>query len=427
MKRGSPWVWGLVILSSLLLVTSCSGRSKNTLIYWHPFAPGTRMGMAEEKLIAEFEKQHPDIKVKALYVSWQDFDTKLQTAIAGKTPPGVAMIDRFVTATYAYRQALTPLNQYFDKLDMSPSDFWDATWNEATWQGQLWAVPHHTDVRALYYRTDHFEEVGLDPNKPPRDWKELYEYAWKLTKRDENGNFVRIGFMPHWGNWYIYGWGWINGGHFISPDGRKITCNDPKIVEALQWEVNFIKSFGYESVEAFGSSYSGGQSFDLFIAGKLSMKIDGDWYMGDLKKWGPDVPFKVAPPPPPKKGMPTVSWSGGFALAIPAGVKGKQLEMALEFIKFRSHYEAQATFGKLTGAMPALIKAAKDVYVDDPRKEVFLKLMKVTKYRPVTPVAKFYWDKVIEAEQKAIAGLATPQEALNRAAEMVQKELDKTL
>ncbi|MBM3301229.1 MAG: extracellular solute-binding protein, partial [Deltaproteobacteria bacterium] len=43
------------------------------------------------------------------------------------------------------------------------------------------------------YRKDYFEEAGLDPNKPPKNWKELHEFARKLVKRDSAGNVLRGG------------------------------------------------------------------------------------------------------------------------------------------------------------------------------------------------------------------------------------------
>jgi multiple sugar transport system substrate-binding protein len=56
------------------------------------------------------------------------------------------------------------------------------------------------ETRPLVYRKDFFEEVGLDPNKPPTTWDELREYAEKLVIR-QGGKVTRAGIdIPYVGN-----------------------------------------------------------------------------------------------------------------------------------------------------------------------------------------------------------------------------------
>ena len=49
-----------------------------------------------------------------------------------------------------------------------------------------------------------FKEAGLDPNQPPATWKEMVEYAQKLTKRDASGKVTQWGVQipssgfPYW-------------------------------------------------------------------------------------------------------------------------------------------------------------------------------------------------------------------------------------
>ncbi|MGE9294175.1 MAG: extracellular solute-binding protein, partial [Puniceicoccales bacterium] len=44
----------------------------------------------------------------------------------------------------------------------------------------VWTLPTSTLVRALFYRKDHFQAAGLDPNRPPRTWDELLTAARQL-------------------------------------------------------------------------------------------------------------------------------------------------------------------------------------------------------------------------------------------------------
>ena len=50
--------------------------------------------------------------------------------------------------------------------------------------GKTWGIPFQRSTIVLYYNKEAFKEAGLDPNRPPANWKEMAEYAQKLTKRD---------------------------------------------------------------------------------------------------------------------------------------------------------------------------------------------------------------------------------------------------
>ena len=58
---------------------------------------------------------------------------------------------------------------------------------------------------------------------------------------------------------------------------------------------------------------------------------------------------------------------------------------------------------------------------------VFLELMEVSKYRPVTPVGKLLWDEHVRAVDQAVRAGVDPHEALSRSNRTVQEQLDRVL
>jgi len=58
-------------------------------------------------------------------------------------------------------------------------------------------------VPLLYYNKIPFREVGLDPEKPPKDLDELKEIAAKFVKRDSHGNLMRTGLALDINSWYL--------------------------------------------------------------------------------------------------------------------------------------------------------------------------------------------------------------------------------
>ena len=81
----------------------------------------------------------------------------------------------------------------------------------------IWALPRSTLIRALQYRRDLFTEVGLDPDKPPRTWEELEEYARRLTQPDK-GTFGLMFSRGPSAAWDWIGFLWSLGGDAVAQD-----------------------------------------------------------------------------------------------------------------------------------------------------------------------------------------------------------------
>ena len=129
-------------------------------------------------------------------------------------------------------------------MGVKPEDYYDPCWKEAIYQGKVYAIPNTTDDRFLFYNRTMFRRAGLDPDRPPRTWSELLDYAKKLTIADKNGAIKQIGFIPNWGNSWLYLYSWQNQGEFMSPDGRTCTMNNQYSVDALKYMVSVYDELG---------------------------------------------------------------------------------------------------------------------------------------------------------------------------------------
>ena len=431
-----------LFIISLFLLTVIA-HAKTRLTVWG--FPEDELWVGIQAQAKAFEKTHPDIEVVMGSPGGHGGmdQQKLMTAIAGGYAPDVVWQDRFMISDWASRDAFIPLDDFIKRDHINPADYYEATWKEACYQGKLYGLPWNTDCRALYYNRTLFRQVGLDPDKPPKTWKELEAYTLKLNKV-EHGEPVRMGFIPNSGNSWLYLYGWENGGEFMSPDGRKCTLNDPKIVEALDWMTKFYDKLGGRAkmVSRFESSFQSlGQ--DAFMIGKIAMKIDGNWVLDNIIRYHPELDFGVAPPPVPE-GKPPVTWSGGFSLVIPRNAH--HVDAAWEFIKWMNSYEGwkyagdyQKEFNRKQGRnwfipqIPANKIVARQIFDDfklaDPKFDKainnFLTLMDSSRYRPVTPVGSLLWDEHARAYENATLHNMSPQQACDEGTLKVQKELDR--
>ncbi len=415
-----------------------------------------------EARITAFERMHPHIHVSVLSMGAGSMNPqKLMTAIAGGIPPDVIRQDRFTIGDWASRGAFLPLDSFLKGQKPGPyaikeSHFYPACWKEAVYQGHVFAIPSSTDDRALYYNKTLFREAGLNPNKPPQTWGQLYRDSIKLTKLNPDGSFKSIGFIPNYGNSWLYLYSWQNGGEFMSPNGRTCTINNPYTVGALQFMVKIYDALGgVTKVDSFASGFQPNE-LDPFLTGKVAMKIDGDWVLDSIARYNPSLDYGVAPAPVPRDRLLQIgrfkghhrfiTWSGGFSYAIPRGAK--HLKQAWEFIQWMTSpaaglvdARAQQAYNRSQGRpyVPTLSAnkrvneevfkqyAPKDPKFREPLR-FFINLMRVSKFRPVTFVGQLLWDQQVQAMDEATHHHETgetPYQALTKARRMVQIQLNK--
>ncbi|HEQ60422.1 MAG TPA: extracellular solute-binding protein, partial [Firmicutes bacterium] len=430
----------LVILSALLaLGLPVCGAETVRMTLWN--LPETRLFHGVREAIREFERRTGVVVDTGASGNLTD-QQKLMTAAAAGTPPDLLWQDRFTISSWAFRGAFLPLDEYIQRDGIRQEDYYDACWNEVVYDGQVYGLPWNTDARALFYNRDIFAAEGLD--HPPRDWEELQQYAARLTQfHQAKGYYERIGFAPNYGNAWLYLYGWLNGGRFMKDQGRTCSLADPAIVEALQYMTETYDLVGgAQRVTAFEVSSQLEGVADPFLAGRIAMKIDGNWVLDYLVKYKPEFNFGVAPPPAPK-GKPPLTWSGGFAWAIPKDADHP--ELAWELAKWLNSEEAwlyageaQVQFNRREGFpyyIPMLSANRKishrmaerftpDLPTYREAVEVFLNLLEVSKFRPVTPVGTLLWDEHARAMDQAIRHVYSPQRALEEAQRRVQRELD---
>ena len=185
-------------------------------------------------MIKAYSDAHPTVDVNATAIGDIVFgDQKYLTAVAGGTGPDAAVQNRHTFFQFAAKGLYQDVTPWMDKSGMKTEDFAPVQMAESTWDGKVYGLPMFTDVRYLFWNTDHFEEVGLDPTKPPTTLEELAAYTDKLNVK-KGDKMERYGFVPYlWGNSWMWLYGFLNKAPAISEDKRTILADDPKWVETL--------------------------------------------------------------------------------------------------------------------------------------------------------------------------------------------------
>ncbi|MBW3623584.1 MAG: extracellular solute-binding protein [Armatimonadetes bacterium] len=458
-SRSPRWRGALLLLACMMglsgaVVAPAHAQKRVKLVVWGLQSSEETKG--QDAQVAEFERRNPHIDVSLLSMGAGGMDPqKLMTSIAGGVPPDLINQDRFTIGDWASRDTFMALD---DLIRTNPGpiqakDYYPAAWNEALYRGKVYAIPSGIDDRALYYNRKLFREAGLDPDRPPLTWEELEQYAVRLTKKNPDGSYKSIGFIPNYGNSWLYLYSWQNGGEFMDPTGRKATLANPYTKEALDYMVRvYDKLGGVERVNAYQAGFQG-NALDPFFIDKVAMKIDGNWVLNNIARYAPDLDFAVAPAPVPAERLagkerfagqpPYITWSGGFSFAIPRGARNVneawafiQWMNSVESNRIRNRVQREYNLSKgrpyvpnLSANIPVNEAIFREFAPENPRLrnslKVFLDLLPVAKYRPVTFVGQRLWDEHVRAFEQATRHKKTSALALLDGQRVVQKELNK--
>jgi multiple sugar transport system substrate-binding protein len=427
MKRGLA----LILVSFLLigLLAGCAGEQKAEaektkdgkviVNFWTFWGSETRRPIIE-KIIDDYNQSQDKVFVKHTFLPWGDIWTKNLASVAAGNPADVIINDINTVSQRAENKQVEDLSKYAD--ESFKQQFYPHLWDTVEYKGKPYAVPFNTDTRLLFYNKKAFKEAGLDPNKPPTTWAELEEYAKKLDVK-KGDNYERIGFYPLWGSAGASSWmtNADNGKGFI--DNGELAIDTPNKVEALEWILGWKERLGENTVQSFQAEF-GSEQANPFIAEKVAMWVDVGTFYTQLRDYGQDVEFGVAPIPSKEEGTGNWAEGGGFVAEIPKGAKHPK--EAMDFIKYLTSVDAQKYWAVKNYDNVANKEAAEATVAElkGPDKIVYeatVKNLEQTKMFPVPVEYPDYHSRINPQIDHALLGKISPEKALEKAEEDVEK------
>ncbi|UCH33597.1 MAG: ABC transporter substrate-binding protein [Armatimonadota bacterium] len=353
-------------------------------------------------------------------------DTRIFRAITAGTPPDFFFLWRTsYIGALAANGAVRPLDEFMQGSRIREDDFIPGALEQCRYHGKLYAVPFLIDAAGLYWNRDVFGEAGLDPDHPPETLEELLDLAVKLTKRDERGNLVRLGFQPP----PIHEVMALFGGQLTDPETGRITANHPRNVEALEWYVRMCDVQGgglrMDSFKAGFGEYNSPNH--QFFVGKVAIMFNGEWWPSYVTRYSPTTDYAVTSLPYPRKypQYKGTTFLGGNFAAIPT--ESEHPEGAWAFIEWMQSRRAQVEFSKVMHGLPNVRSAifAPELTEGNREKEAFGEMCRIAALGkgaifPPTPVNVAYMTELETVAQRAARKAVTPRDGL----EQVQQRLE---
>ncbi|MFO1315291.1 MAG: ABC transporter substrate-binding protein [Burkholderiales bacterium] len=336
-----------VAAAALALAVPVARAQPVEVSFYYPVAVGGPITKIIDGFAADFEKENPQIKLKPIYSgSYQESITKALTAVKSGEPPVMSILLSTDMFTLIDEDAIIP----FDGLLRTPDDqawlksFYPAFMENSQTGGKTWGIPFQRSTIVLYYNKEAFKEAGLDPNRPPANWKEQVEYAEKLTKRDASGKVTQWGIqIPSSGfpYWLFQALAIQAGTNLMNQAGTETYYDRPEVIEGLTYWVDLVKKYKVhpEGIVEWGTTPKD------FFERKVAMMWTTTGNLTNVKN-NAKFDFGVAMLPAGKqRGSPT---GGGnfyiFAKSTPA-----QRDAALKFIKWVTTPQRAAQWGIDTG------------------------------------------------------------------------------
>lgn len=367
-----------------------------------------------------FQAKHPGVDVEVQYVPWGDASKKFQTALAGGEGPDITEVGNTDTQSWAAQDAFADITDrvkgWSEARDIVPS----LLANDQV-DGRTVALPWYAGVRAVYYRTDWFTELGL---RPPKTQAELIEAAKKIqaAKPGVAGLAVAGDY-----NFALFPFIWANGGEIALREGGtwKSGIDAPAAKRGIDVYTGLVTR---DQVSPPASiSWNELEPQKQFALNKAGMIIAGNWAQTEMAKDNPDITKVMGsfPVPGVSAGKIAPAFAGGSDLAVWKDTKNADLAWDyLTVLVSKKHSLEWAKQSKFFPAYSDLLGGGD--FQSDPVMAGFAKQLTMTKMVPLSP-AWVEVDKNKAVLQNMVRKIMKGEQSVDAAAAEAATEMNKIL
>lgn len=303
-------------------------------------------------LIAEFEKENPDINIDFMHIP-QNYFQKIHLLFASNTAPDVIFVNNQYLPVYANAGVLEDLSGY--KQDFEADKFYRQSLAALSWDDKLYAIPRDVSTLVIFYNKDIFNKYHV--KYPDRNWtfKDFLNISQKLTHLPDiyGISFEEdpLFYLPYLTS---------NGGGFdnlLQNNSKLKIFKDESSQKALEFYADLRNRYHVAPRKNESASATMAQ---MFLQGRLAMHLSGRWL---VPKYRQEAKFDwdVVEFPKGSAGSIVPLDSSGWAVSK----SSKHKKEAIKLIKYLSSKESSEQFTKSGLIVPARIDVANsDVFID---------------------------------------------------------------
>ena len=189
-------------VAAIAALTVAHGAAAQTEIqWWH--AMGGKLGEAVNAMTDQFNKSQTQYKVVPVFKgTYSETMTATVAAFRAKQGPHIVQVFEVGTASMmAAKGAVYPVHQLMADTGepFDPKGFIGPVYGYySTTDGKLLSMPFNSSTPVFYWNKEMFQKAGLDPNTPPKTWKDVGDAAAKLV-----ASGAKCGLTSAWQTWVL--------------------------------------------------------------------------------------------------------------------------------------------------------------------------------------------------------------------------------
>ena len=355
-------VVAILFASILLAAGSAVGQEKTVVTYrtWLDPHSANPRSVAQSKIIEEFERKNPDIKIAVQLMAWQEMHTSIIRDAAAGTAPCLVRPYFETMPQIVQSGALRPLDEFLGNVSPSQKADFLLDWNSTVFNGKKMSFPLEHRLLVLLYRKDLFAGAAL---APPATWDEFVAAGKKLTAKGVYGSDIPLapkGSAEGFYQWlFPYVWGY--GDEFFDANGKAIVS--PALVRAMHFLADGEHNEKYLAPNAVSDDVEA--AMQAFMGGRLAMLVLGTSRIGNVLQsevLKDNLGIAKVPSPGGERLSPTLV--SGWQIAMTKDCKTP--EAAWKFIQHITSPEMTLLNSKIGGELPTRKSVLGDPWFDTP-------------------------------------------------------------
>ncbi|MFI1962555.1 ABC transporter substrate-binding protein [Streptomyces pathocidini] len=369
-------------------------------------------------LIKEFEKEHPGTKVKWIDQPAEAYAEKISAGAAGGTLPDVVNVSPDLVAPLAKAGLALDLDKAAGKYE---KEYLPGAWASHQVPGLdgTYAFPWYLNTGPLFYNKSLFKKAGLNENKPPRTYDELFTASLEIAEKSK-GEVATLANVPSIEDFGRYGVRTMN------KEGTEFTFNEPKGVELLERYVELYKAKALDSQALSATPESAGKKF---LTQSVAMNPGSALDLAKFEKEAPGLYKNI--------GITDMVTNTGknnmYVMGVMVNAKSERKPAAVAFAHFVTDKKHQEEFARKVAIFPSTKGSLDDPYytkqdgTDGTRVRVAAaqSLKEAVNYTPVL-LSDQMKKELQNAVARALQGKESPKAALDGAVEACNQLLQQS-
>ncbi|MFG2671830.1 ABC transporter substrate-binding protein [Streptomyces sp. NPDC048445] len=369
-------------------------------------------------VIADFEKKYPGTDVKWVDRPGEGYADKISADAAGGTLPDVVNVSPDLVAPLAKAGIALDLDKAAAKYR---EEYLPGAWQSHQMPGTegTFAFPWYLNTGPMFYNKRLLKDAGLDPQKPPSTYDEVFSDGRKLAEKSK-GKVAALANVPTIEDFGRYG------GQLMNKEGTGFAFNDAKGIELL---TRYKELYDVKGLDAQALTATPESSGHKFLTESVAMNPGSALDLDNFKKQAPSLYKNIGI----TDQVSNTGKANMYVMGIMVNAQTKRQPAAVAFAHYMTDATRQMEFAKQVAIFPSTAGSLDDPYFtkEDGTDETRVRVAAAKSLKTAVNYTPVLFSEQMKTElrnqiAKALQGKQSPKEALDNAVKACDRLLQQS-